>query len=65
MSIWEGYCRKISWMYIDTSCEVGELVGDKCVIENLTEASISCEDGFEITEDYQCKKITYQDSILK
>ena len=65
MSIWEGYCRKISWMYIDTSCEVGELVGDKCVIENLTEASISCEEGYGLTEDYQCKKTIYQDPVLK
>ncbi len=65
MSKWEGYCRKIAWMYIDTSCEVGELVGNKCVIENLTDASISCEEGYGLTEDYKCQKISYQEPIMK
>ena len=65
MSKWEGYCRKVSWMYIDTSCEVGELVKDKCVIENLTDASISCEEGYSLREDYKCQKISYKEPIKK
>ena len=65
MTKWEGYCRKIAWMYIDTSCEVGELVGDKCIIENLTDASINCEEGYTLTSDYKCQKITYHEPIKK
>ena len=65
MSIWEDYCRKVSWMNITTSCEVGELVKDKCVIENLVDASISCEEGYSLTEDYQCAKQRYEHAILK
>ena len=65
MSKWEGYCRKLSWLYVDTSCEVGELVKDKCVIENLTDASISCEEGYSLTEDYKCQKFKYVEAILK
>ena len=63
MSKWEGYCRRLSWMYIETSCEIGELVKDKCVIENLTDANISCEEGYGLTEDYKCQKVTYGEPI--
>ena len=65
MSIWEGVCRKVSWMNITTSCEVGELVKDKCVIETLSDASISCEEGYSLTEDYKCSKTYYEQAILK
>lgn len=65
MSKWEGACRKLSWLYIDTSCEVGELVGDKCVIENLTDASISCNEGYVITDDFKCQKTSYVEAVLK
>ena len=58
---WDGSCRKISWMYIDTSCAVGELDGDKCIIENLTDASITCSEGYKLTEDYKCEKIIYEE----
>jgi len=63
MTMWEGYCRKIAWMYIDTSCEVGELVGNKCVIENLSDASISCEEGYSLVENYKCQKVSYAEPI--
>ena len=63
MTKWDGYCRKIAWMYVDTSCEVGELVEDKCVIENLTDASISCEDGYTLNDDFKCQKVIYSEPI--
>lgn len=65
MRIWENYCRKVSWMYIDTSCEVGVLEGDKCLIENLSDANISCDEGYTLRDDYKCQKITYKEPIEK
>ena len=65
MSKWEGYCRKLAWLKVDTSCEVGVLEGDKCIIENLTDASISCEEGYTLSDDYKCQKITYTEPIKK
>lgn len=65
MRIWEGYCRKVSWMNITTSCEVGELVKDKCVIENVVDASISCEEGYYLTDDLKCQKTNKFEPVLK
>ena len=59
MTKWEGYCRKISWLYVDTSCEIGELDGKNCIIENLTDASVSSKEGYKVTEDFKCQKVTY------
>ena len=41
------------------------LVEDKCIIENLTDASINCEEGYTLTSDYKCQKITYHEPIKK
>ena len=65
MSKWEGYCRKLSWLKIDTSCEGGTLDGDKCIIENLTDASISCEDEYKLIDGYKCQKVVYTEATKK
>ena len=56
----DGYCHKIAWLYIDKSCEVGELVGDKCVIEQLSDASASCDSGYSLVDGFMCQKIYYE-----
>ena len=65
MSRWEGYCRKLSWLNITKSCEIGTLKGDKCIIENLVDASIICDEGFELLDGYKCQKTTYVEAVEK
>ena len=50
------------FVYFKLTRECGN---DILIVENLTDASISCEEGYGLTEDYQCKKTIYQDPVLK
>lgn len=65
MRKWDGFCRKISWMKVETSCEVGVLEKDMCIIENNIDPSISCKDGYKLIDGNKCQKVIYEEAVKK
>lgn len=63
----DGVCRKKYWMNKDYSCELGEKVGNNCVIKDSIDMDSYCENKeFELNKDGTiCEKITYVDPIEK
>lgn len=63
----DGVCRKKYWMSKEYSCELGEIEGRQCVINDSIEMDKYCEeDGYKLTEDNEkCEKVTYYVAIEK
>ena len=59
-------CRIISYQGRDYSCELGTLDGKNCIIENTSEVTLKCEDGYTLNEEENvCEKIRYENAYLK
>lgn len=63
----KGICRKKYWMDKKFSCELGEKVGNNCVIKDSIDMDVYCENkDYKLTEDKSsCEKITYVNPVLK
>lgn len=63
----DGVCRKKYWMSKEYSCELGEKVGNKCVINDSIDMDSYCEDEeYKLNDDKNlCEKITYVEPTLK
>ncbi len=62
----DGECRKTSYQGKKYSCELGTLNGKKCVIEQTSDATIKCEDGYTLNEkDNICERTIYEEAYLE
>lgn len=56
----DGECRKKQWMTKKVSCEIGEMVDNKCVIIDEIDREYTCEDGYSLNDKTKkCEKINY------
>lgn len=57
-----SFCRKKYWMDRSYSCELGNLVGKECVIFDVIDMDLYCEDdSYKINEDgSKCEKVSYE-----
>ena len=54
----DGQCRKKQWMTKKVSCEIGEMVDNKCVITDEIDREYICDDGFSLNEKTKkCEKV--------
>lgn len=59
----KGECRKKQWMIKKVSCEMGEMVGKKCVIQDEKELEPVCASNYALdTENNKCILVTYVDA---
>lgn len=58
----KGECRKKQWMTKKMSCEIGEMIDNKCIINDEIDREYVCDDGYSLNnKTNKCEKITYVD----
>lgn len=63
----DGECKKKYWMNKEYSCELGEMVGNNCVIKDSVDMEPHCEEkNYRLNKDKGvCEKIIYRNPTEK
>lgn len=63
----DGVCRKKYWMNKKYSCDLGEKVGNNCIINDSIDMDLYCEnDEYKLNDEKNiCEKTTYYEAVYK